>query len=156
MADGKVLVIGIGNDLRGDDAAGRRAAEAVEQIVAAGASRADVLQVHQLTPELAAELASCDAAIFLDASADLQQVGIAVRDLHPAGQPDVSSAHNHSPESLLALCRDLYQRLPRAVLISIPARSFDLGEELSAEASEGVRCAVAEVAKILESVRRSR
>ena len=151
MAEGKVLVIGIGNDLRGDDAAGRRAAEAVEQAAAAGAHHAEVLQVHQLTPELAAELQSCSSVVFLDASADLQQAEISVREVHPAAESFVASAHTHSPESLLALCRDLYERLPRAVLISIPARSFELGETLSAVASEGVRCAVAEVAKILET-----
>ena len=50
------LVIGIGNPLRGDDGVGPLLAE-----------QAGGRSVHQLTPELAAELAELEAVLFIDA-----------------------------------------------------------------------------------------
>jgi Ni,Fe-hydrogenase maturation factor len=48
-----ILVIGYGNELRGDDAIGQWVARAVA--------------AHQLTPELAEDLAHTDYAVFVDA-----------------------------------------------------------------------------------------
>src|SRR5947208_15429626 len=59
-----ILVVGYGNELRGDDAAGPRIAR---EVAAWGLPQVRTLAAHQLTPELAAELAHADAAIFVDA-----------------------------------------------------------------------------------------
>src|SRR5262245_1795360 len=59
-----VVVIGYGNDLRGDDAVGLRAAQAVAAWDMPGVCG---LAVHQLTPELAEILAGAALAIFVDA-----------------------------------------------------------------------------------------
>src|SRR5690242_2835552 len=58
------VVIGYGNDIRGDDAAGPLAARAV---AAWGAPGVRALAAHQLTPELAEALAAAELAIFVDA-----------------------------------------------------------------------------------------
>jgi Ni,Fe-hydrogenase maturation factor len=60
------LVIGCGNDLRGDDALGPLAATAVAAWDMPGVQ---ALAVHQLMPELAEALAEADLAIFVDACA---------------------------------------------------------------------------------------
>lgn len=59
------LVIGYGNELRGDDGVGPKVAEAVEAWKLAGVS---VLALRQLTPELAADLAVVRRVIFVDAA----------------------------------------------------------------------------------------
>ena len=59
-----VLVIGYGNDLRSDDAVGKRVAEAVATWKLPSVQ---ALAVHQLTPELTVKLTDVDRAIFVDA-----------------------------------------------------------------------------------------
>jgi hypothetical protein len=61
----RVVLLGIGNELRGDDGAGPRVARAL-----GGRVPWDLRAVHGLTPELADDLADCDLALFVDAHAD--------------------------------------------------------------------------------------
>jgi hydrogenase maturation protease len=127
-----VLVIGYGNTLRGDDAAGVRAAELIVQRV----QEIECLCVHQLMPELAENISRTDLVIFFDAQAGCTD--LTVRSL--AAVP-VSLLHTHivSPEILLTLSRDVYGRLPsQAYAIGIPAFQFDFSEELSPETQQAV------------------
>ena len=57
-----------GNPLRGDDGVGWRVAEAVA--AALPDAVADVLTVHQLTPELAEPISRAERVIFIDAAAE--------------------------------------------------------------------------------------
>ena len=59
------LVIGYGNTLRGDDGIGPAVAEAV---AALGLPGVRVIVAHQLTPELAADLADAQLVVFVDAA----------------------------------------------------------------------------------------
>jgi hypothetical protein len=61
---GKVLVIGFGNDLCGEDAAGRMVAK---QIARWNHPRVEAVSVHQLGPEFAKDIAEASMVIFVDA-----------------------------------------------------------------------------------------
>ena len=61
----RLLVIGYGNELRGDDGVGPRVARAVSDWRLPGVT---ALAVHQLAPELAEPLSLSDAAVFVDAA----------------------------------------------------------------------------------------
>ena len=115
------LVIGIGNPLRGDDGVGALLAE-----------QAGGRSVHQLTPELAAELAELEAVLFIDAW--LAPAGGAPQlvEVIPAGAraPDT---HRLEPAQLLAISQALYGRAPAAHLLQVPATRFEHGATLSAE-----------------------
>lgn len=119
------LVVGYGSDLRGDDGAGRLVAEMVG---AAGHPGVRVLSLHQLTPEVAAELAGCETVVFVDADPEATEVD--VRELG-AGRAGQRSSHHSTPDSLLRLAEDLYGRCPAAHLVAVPAVSFELGADLS-------------------------
>lgn len=93
--------IGYGSVLRGDDAVGRRAAEAVAARDLPGVR---VLSVPQLVPELAVDLAGCRSAIFVDAS--VVDDTVQVRRLAPVS-PASRLTHSVAPQSLLALAADL-------------------------------------------------
>jgi hydrogenase maturation protease len=93
------LIIGYGNSLREDDGIGLRAAELVESNLAPG--EADVLQCHQLTPELAACIQRSSLAIFLDAAADRKPGAVSVAPVS-AREPSAWS-HRLSPPQLLSL-----------------------------------------------------
>ena len=69
-----VLVIGYGNTLRGDDGIGPAVAGEIDRLAVPGVR---VIVVHQLTPELAADLAACRRAVFIDAATTGEAVAVA-------------------------------------------------------------------------------
>lgn len=76
MGTPRPLIIGYGNTLREDDGIGWRAAELLQQKLRPGA--ADIVQCHQLVPELAAEVEAASVVIFLDAAVDQEPGAVLV------------------------------------------------------------------------------
>jgi len=138
MPADRALVIGYGNPLRGDDAAGPEAARRLGDL----GFRA--LAVHQLTPELAEPIAFARAVVFLDADARVPAGQIAITPLAPA-PPSAPLEHHASPAALLRLARDVYGAAPDACLISLGAAAFEFGARLSAAAEQAVSHAIREV-----------
>jgi len=140
----KVLVIGYGNTLRGDDAAGVKAAE----LIAQRHPEFEYIYLHQLVPELAEKIGDFDIVFFIDAQKDITQPS--VRLIAPSIEADQPRTHFISPESLLALSQQLYQRMPsNAYVIGIPASEFKFSEELSAQTTQGVTDCPAMVEQII-------
>jgi hydrogenase maturation protease len=132
--DVDLLVIGLGNDGRGDDAVGPALARAVE-----GLPGVRALAVRHLTPELAAEVARACRVVFADAGLE---VGAAL--LLPL-EPDVRPAvlgHAGGPSWLLGLAAKLYDRRPEAWLLALPAVDFEFGAGLSPQARRGLALGV--------------
>jgi hydrogenase maturation protease len=135
-----ILIVGVGNTLRGDDGAGpetaRRLAEALAVTLEehAGEDAVRLLLLHQLTPEVALELAQPDveAAIFTDAAADSAPGEVRVLRLHAAGG-DAPSSHHVAPALLLAMAQALYGRCPPAWLVTVGGAAYGHGEGFSPE-----------------------
>lgn len=123
----RFLVIGCGNTLRGDDAAGCVAAERV----AIARPDVTVLLRHQLTPELAEPVSRAQAVVFLDASAETAPGHVTITRLQPATSADPGVTHHVRPAVLLALAAFLYNNAPTATLITVGASSFAFGAPLS-------------------------
>ena len=139
-----VLVIGCGNTLRGDDAAGVRAVE----LLAEGRPDIDCLCVQQLVPELAEQLADYAIVIFLDA--DVTATRLDVRPIAPDEGPDQPWTHFLSPASLLALSRHVYHRVPAtAYSIGIPATEFEFSEQLSSSTERAVRDSIGMIEQLI-------
>jgi hydrogenase maturation protease len=124
------LIIGYGNPLRGDDAAGFQAAE-----------RLGGLAVHQLTPELMEPISQAGSVIFIDAKAAGVPGAIAERPLEP-GAAGAPFTHHATPEALLAGARALYGRCPPAILITITGADFEIGHPLSPRVSQALETLV--------------
>jgi hydrogenase maturation protease len=140
----KVLVIGYGNTLRGDDAAGVKAAE----LIAQRHPEFEYIYLHQLVPELIEKIGDYDIVFFIDAQKDITQPS--VRLIAPSIEANQPRTHFISPESLLALSQQLYQRMPsNAYVIGIPASEFKFSEELSAQTTQGVTECPAMVEQII-------
>ncbi len=135
----KSLVIGYGNSLRGDDGVGPLVAQQV-----AGWKLPDVrsLSVHQLTPELAANIAEAERVFFVDAcieqrsTTELRLSQARVETIEPA---EATSRLDHlwCPSVLLHLAKTLYAVEPVAYQILIPAIQFEFGQSISVIASDG-------------------
>jgi hydrogenase maturation protease len=134
---GTVLVIGYGNELRGDDAAGPKLAAAV---TAANWNGVQALACHQLTPELAEEIAAARLVIFVDAAYETGQE-VRARRLEPSATAGIM-AHVADPRGLLSLAQALYGHCPPAWSITIPGASFDFHEQLSPAAERGAAVAL--------------
>jgi hydrogenase maturation protease len=144
--DNRIVVIGFGNSLRGDDAVGRRVVEQVSR----KRSNVVAVSVTQLVPELATLVASARAVIFVDACVDARD-GVEVRELTPAC-PLTRRMHDTGPRELLALSRSCYSRAPMAWLVAVPARKFGYSEKLSAEAEQHAAMALREVESLIDQL----
>ncbi len=129
--DPRVLLIGYGNVLRGDDALGPMAVERLRSVLTGSATDVELLSCHQLAPELAEQLAHCKLALFVDA-VDCGEPGtVRVQQLSPEAGDANSFTHHVQPASLLALARELYGRAPEALLVTGSGATFDGRESLS-------------------------
>lgn len=135
----RVLIIGYGNPLRGDDGVGIRVAAllAGEQGEAAALHDpgVEVLACHQLTPELAPRVAAADRLILVDARADGEPGAVIEQILAPLSLSDAAGGftltHHLDPAGLLAAAQLLYSKAPPAVLLTVCGESFDYSEALS-------------------------
>ncbi len=148
MAEPRILVIGYGNLLRGDDGVGQRAAQLLAE--ACAADRVTVIACHQLTPELAPAIAGADRLILLDAEAGGEPGQIRCRDLMPAAGHSGVLAHHMDASSLLAMAQMLYGHAPPTTIFTVCGASFDLGETLSPAVEAALPLLVAAVRRACE------
>jgi len=144
----RLLVIGYGNTLRGDDEVGPRAAEAIATLALPGVR---ALVCPLLTPELAEAVSQAGVVIFVDAAVDAPRE-VLMRPLAPAVSSQVV-AHAASPATLLALARDVYGRVPEAWWLTIPVADLGIGETFSPLAQRGLAEAIAKIQKCAAELR---
>lgn len=125
----RVLVIGYGNPLRGDDGlgweiAGRLASGIHDETV-------EVLSVTQLTPELSEVIGEVELVVFIDASLVGHPGSWKYQILDANEKSPHTLGHHLTPISLLAYTQAIFKARPRALLVSIAGDSFDYREELT-------------------------
>jgi len=144
-----ILLIGYGNTFRRDDGAGPALARMVKEKSSRGDIR--VITPHQLTPELAEELAAPDVTgvMFMDAAVvsgdDPRFAGSIVPRVLECTPHSSCFGHHFPPTALLTYSKFLYGVLPPAWLISIPGHDFGFGEGFS-EKTEHMLCMAREKA----------
>jgi hydrogenase maturation protease len=133
--DRSILVIGYGNTLRGDDGVGYLVAETIADWQLPPVRS---IAVHQLLPELAADIAAVDIVMFIDAvvATNCPSPGIAITPL-VADNNAAFSTHIVTPQLLLSLTQRLYCATPIAYLLTISAINFILSSSLSSIACQG-------------------
>jgi hydrogenase maturation protease len=142
------LLIAYGNPLRGDDGVGWTVAKALRD---AGAPHR-VLTAHQLTPELASDVADADRVVFIDAACDAEPGQVTARPVRPAhGPPRGLTLHAYDPSALLWLARQAHGHAPKeAWLVTVGAGRFDCGEALSPIVEAAVPRACVEALRCLD------
>ena len=133
-----VLIIGIGNPSRGDDALGP---VCIERLAAMNLPDIELLTDFQLQVEFALDLADRREVVFIDAAAsgpepyDFRPVG---KDEHPA-----HTSHALSPEAVVAACARVGVAPPtQAYILAIRGYGFELGADLSAAAARNLEAAL--------------
>jgi hydrogenase maturation protease len=138
----RVLIIGYGNPLRGDDGFGWQAAVRLHEVVTD--PEVEVVAVQQLMPELMEPISRAGRVVFIDAALEgepgvLSQASVA---------PDEESrrfTHHSTPGGLLAGAAALFGRAPEATLYSVPGQDFGFGEHLTPAVENALSEVVARV-----------
>jgi hydrogenase maturation protease len=138
----RVLIIGYGNPLRGDDGFGWQAATRLLGLVAD--PEVEVMAVQQLTPELMEPISRAGRVVFIDAAAAgepgvLREVSVA------ADAESRRFTHHATPGGLLAGAAALFGRAPEATLYSVPGQDFGFGESLTPAVEKALAEVVARV-----------
>jgi hydrogenase maturation protease len=120
----RLLVAGLGNEMRGDDAAGVIAARALAVL---GARGVDILEAPADTLTLAAAIADHDEVVLIDAVAIDGEVGeVFVLDEDSLAKRSGVSGHGLSARDAIRLARAM-GREPLVRVIGITGRCFELG-----------------------------
>jgi len=125
----QLIVIGIGNRVREDDAFGPIVAEQLEK--RCDDPRIEILECAGLTPELAENLAQAKHVVFIDAAAELAPGTLSRREIARNTNPDMSLVHFLSPEALLEWTARLYDKTPRAEIWLMGPAATGLSEQLT-------------------------
>ncbi len=141
-----VLIVGYGNELRCDDAAGVLAAEAVQDLHLDGV---EVTTGRQLLPEMAEAVSRARGVIFLDAVDAGADATVERKSITPSSARDVLT-HACDPQTLLALAEALYGHCPKAWCVTIPGEDFEIGRRVSARAKTGIEAALREVRNLCD------
>lgn len=125
----RVLVIGYGNTLRGDDGFGPCAAEQLAATLPT--EYVTIMTCHQLTLDLAEIISRADCVILLDAAVGETPGQIAWMRVTPRGDQPHTMLHYMEPGALLAGTQALYGKIPPTYLWTVVGTSFDYTETLS-------------------------
>jgi len=140
-----VLCIAFGNPLRGDDGVGWHVAAAL---------RADqrtagmtIHPCHQLTPELAEDIACSGLVVLVDARDDGSPPGSVsvieiAADLVADERGRAADSHSFGPVALVTLAAELFGRAPPVALVTVAVAAVDVGEHLSPPVELAVPVAV--------------
>ena len=149
-----ILLIAYGNPLRQDDGAGLILADRIERIWQRQNRRFRRIDTHQLTPELAQDIAAAEISgvVFCDACVSEQTPGcgpaLQVHALSSEAQPSPALGHHLTPNTVLFYADRLYDKRPPAWVITVPGVDFGYGERLS----DSVQRALDGVQNILENM----
>jgi hydrogenase maturation protease len=137
-----VLFIGYGNLLRSDDGVGPAV---VSRLAASFFDNPDcaTITTHQLTPELAVDVARAKRVVFVDASVDLPAGKARVRRVLPESKGAHALGHHMSPESVMELARTVFgggggdrekvegSGTPKAWAVAVGVSNLSVGDRLS-------------------------
>ena len=150
-----VVVIGYGNELRGDDAVGPVVARQLRNCRLPDGVK--VMDCHCLMPELADDISTARWVIFVDSSveADLQAAtagSITHRKLSGATLDPSPLGHTLDPRSLMELAQRLYPCSPKAELFTVTGDRFEIGDTMSPEVVQAAGELVAQIAARLSLI----
>jgi len=141
----KLVIYGYGNPGRQDDGLGIALIEKLEEV-----EFDDVLldANYQLNAEDALFLSEGKTAIFVDASLNCEEP-FSFYEIEPDNEIGFTT-HAMSPQSVLALCRELYRKDYRAYVLEIRGYEWAFIEELTAAAKSNLNVAFSFVCDLIK------
>jgi len=146
-----VLIIAYGNPLRGDDGIGWHVAKyfTEEQKY----RHCEVITAHQLLPEYAALISQADTVIFVDAAVKGIPGELMCTEIQPKEQSPTAFTHQISPEKLLSISSQFYEKTPTGILCTVTGQNFEFSTELSAPVQNALPELITMIEEIVEGSR---
>lgn len=147
----KVLVYGYGNPGREDDALGNEMVELIKEWT----KEHKIVNIetdsnYQLNVEDAEKISTYDVVVFVDASKeDIHEFKFT--HLEPSSEKVEFSMHAVSPEYVVHVCKDLFNKTPKTCLMAIKGYSWDFKEGLTDNAKLNLEQAFQYLTRRLES-----
>jgi hydrogenase maturation protease len=117
---------------------------------------AEVLARHQLTPELATDIARASLVVLVDASVGGGAPGsVLVRCVQPRRDAPLVWSHHLDPAAPASLAGALYEAVPPMVVVSVASASFAGGDRLSPALQRALPKVVEMVARVVEEHNRA-
>ncbi len=141
------MVMGLGNPDRGDDGIafhivnrlrrrlGSRPLSDGETGLGGTETKAALLFVRQLVPELVLDVGGCSRLIFVDAHVPAEPRTIVCARIRPEARTAAGLTHALPPEGFLWLLQALAGRSPESFLVSLRGERFDFTRSLSPAAA---------------------
>lgn len=134
----RLLVIGYGNELRGDDAAGPLVAHSIADSKYASVR---VMTEPCLRPEIVVDMAEAERVLFVDASLRRRDGRIRLGSVKAAPlRPVLSCAF--PPGMIVAIGELFHGKATKSWLLEIPASRFEFGYSLSDATASGIEQAI--------------
>ena len=146
-AEPRILILGIGNTLRGDDGVGPVAVERLRGVL--NDEGVSVSSCQQLLPELAEAMSRARLAVFIDACCDLRPGEVACERVDVSAATGETTTHHFDPAALVALAMRLYGRCAEAYVVAVGAECFGYSESLSPRVAAAVDTVVERVRGLL-------
>ena len=150
------LIVGYGDELRGDDAAGSIVVNTVD-----GWQLPSIKTIftHYLTEALIYDVAAADYAIFVSSCPDSSRARtIQIDPIEQGNQTHQSLAvkdiHTCNPRTLIDLSQQTYGREPQAWFLQVPIANVTEGEDLSSTTQRGCDDAVRTIEQIFKTYRK--
>jgi len=144
----RILIYGIGNPSRQDDALGLLFTEYIKEWAESrGIANISTDSNYQLNIEDALDISGKDVVIFADASVE-EMDSFSFRRIRPSKSIEMST-HSMKPQSVLALCAELFGKTPDAYLLAIRGYSWEMSAQMTVKAGENLRAALEHVKKLL-------
>ncbi len=131
MKENKIYVYGFGNPGRQDDGLGPAIIDKLERD---GVEGIIFDSNYQLNIEDAHNISICDKVIFIDASIDAEEP-FSFNKIEPSAEITFTT-HTMSPESVIALVKDLYDKDMEAYVLAIKGYEWEFIEGFSSGASD--------------------
>ena len=137
----KLLVYGYGNPGRQDDGLGIFFAEEIEKWVKEDKVEGITVDSnYQLNAEDALLMSEHDVVIFADASKEKID-SFFIKEIE--GSDTIAfTTHAMSPQSVISLCEEMYNKKPKVYLISIKGYEWEVNEDMTTEAKENLKSAL--------------
>lgn len=129
MENNKIYIYGFGNPGRQDDGLGPAI---IDKLESDGVEGIIFDSNYQLNIEDAHNISVCDTVIFVDASIDADEP-FSFNKIEPSVEITFST-HTMSPESVIALVKDLYDKDMEAYVLAIKGYEWEFTEGLSDKA----------------------
>lgn len=152
----RVIIIGYGNIMRGDDGLGIAVVQKTQELFKQRqdgrliSGRVVLRTAPYLDLALAEEVLGYDIVILVDAILDGSREDVRLVDLSALDETSTLSTHASSPLALVSLLKTVYGTSPAFYLVAVTGEQDSLGEKLSARARRGMKRAVTEILRIVD------